>query len=57
MIKKQGKTWVLYTKDGSRVLGRHKTRAEAVRQERAVNISKARAAGHRIPRRPARRAR
>jgi hypothetical protein len=57
MIKKQGKIWVLYTSDGSRVLGRHKTRAGAVRQERAINISKARAAGHHIPKRPAKRAR
>lgn len=55
MIKKEGRQWVLYTSDGSRVLGRHKTRADAVRQERAINISKARAAGHRIPRRPAKR--
>lgn len=56
MIKKQGRTWVLYTSDGKRVLGKHKSRASAVRQERAINISKARAAGHRIPR-PARRMR
>lgn len=57
MIKKEGHVWVLYTSDGSRVLGRHETRADAVRQERAVNLSKARAAGHRIPRRPAKRRR
>ncbi len=57
MIVKRGKIWILYTSDGSRVLGRHKTRADAVRQERAINISKARAAGHRIPKRPARRSR
>jgi HSP20 family molecular chaperone IbpA len=57
VIKKVGRAWVLYTSDGARVLGKHKTRAAAVRQERAINISKARAAGHRIPRRPARRKR
>jgi len=57
MIKKRGAIWVLYTSDGKRVLGRHKTKASAVRQERAINISKARAAGHRIPKRPARRSR
>ncbi len=57
MIKKHGTIWILYTSDGSRILGRHKTRADAVRQERAINISKARRAGHHIPKRPARRPR
>lgn len=50
MIKKVGKKWYLYTKDGSRILGRHTSRTSAERQEAAINISKARAAGHRIPR-------
>jgi len=50
MIKKVGKKWYLYTKDGKRILGRHTSKASAVRQEAAINISKARAAGHRIPR-------
>lgn len=50
MIKKVGKKWVLYTSDGKRVLGTHKTKKEAESQEAAINISKARAAGHRIPR-------
>jgi hypothetical protein len=54
MIRKEGRVWVLYTSDGKRVLGRHKTRADAVRQERAINLSKARAAGHHIPRRAGR---
>lgn len=49
MIKKEGKQYVLYTSDGKKVLGRHATRADAKRQEAAINISKARAAGHRIP--------
>lgn len=40
MIRKVGKKWVLYTKDGRRVLGRHSTREAAVRQERAVQAAK-----------------
>lgn len=50
MIKKVGTKWVLYTHDGKKVLGTHKTKKEAVSQEAAINISKARAAGHNIPR-------
>lgn len=49
MIKKVGKKWILYTSDGSRILGHHPTKAAALRQERAITISKARAAGHKIP--------
>ncbi|KKQ74374.1 MAG: hypothetical protein US94_C0006G0009 [Berkelbacteria bacterium GW2011_GWB1_38_5] len=48
MIKKVGKKWYLYTHDGKRILGRHATQASAEKQEAAINISKARAAGHRI---------
>ncbi len=55
MIKKVGKKWYLYSHDGKKILGRHPTQAAAKRQEAAVNLSKARAAGHRIPRRPAKR--
>lgn len=50
MIKKTGKKWVLYTHDGKRILGRHATKESAQKQEAAINISKARAAGHIIPR-------
>jgi len=50
MIKKEGSKWVLYTHDGAKILGRHKTKKEAQTQEVAINISKARAAGHRIAR-------
>lgn len=53
MIKKRGKKWVLVSKKTGRVLGTHPTKAGAERQEAAVNISKARAAGHRIPQKPA----
>lgn len=49
MIKKVGKKWYLYTKDGKRILGRHTTRIQAEKQESAIHISKARVAGHRIP--------
>jgi hypothetical protein len=52
MIKKQGNQFVLYTKDGSKVLGKHGTRDDAVAQEMAINISKAREAGHFIPKPP-----
>ena len=40
MIRKEGSKWILYTKDGSRVLGRHRTKAEAEAQERAVRARK-----------------
>lgn len=40
MIKKIGSRYCLYTKDGSRKLGCHGTRAEAVAQERAVEAAK-----------------
>lgn len=51
MLQKVGKKYVLFTSDGSRVLGEHRTKAAAVAQERAIQIDKARRAGHRIPRR------
>lgn len=56
MIKKVGKKWILYSHDGKKILGHHPTKASAKRQEAAVNLSKARAAGHRIPRRVAKKA-
>ncbi len=40
MIKRVGKKWVLYTRDGSKVLGKHDTRREALAQERAIEINK-----------------
>ena len=40
--------FVLISSEG-KTLGTHDTRAEAEAQEVAVNISKARASGHRIP--------
>lgn len=49
MIQKRGNKWVLLSKRTGRVLGTHPSRAAAMRQERAITISKARARGHRIP--------
>ena len=42
MIKENKKTkkWILYTQDGSRVLGTHDTYEQALRQERAIQWSK-----------------
>lgn len=45
MIRKKGHEWILYTRDGSRVLGRHDTREEALAQERAIWARR----GHRNP--------
>lgn len=50
MITKRGSMYVLHSSDGSKVLGRHRSRKDAERQEAAINISKARKAGHKIPR-------
>jgi phage I-like protein len=51
MIKHEGGKFVLYTKDGSKKIpgGEHATEAEAKKHEAAINISKARDAGHKIP--------
>ena len=49
MIRHENGQWILYTSDGSKVLGRHATKAGAERQEAAINIAKARKAGHRVP--------
>lgn len=49
MIEKKKSKWVLKSKKTGRVLGTHKTKAEAKSQEAAINISKARKAGHLIP--------
>jgi len=35
-IRHEGEKWVLYTKHGDRVLGRHETKKEALAQERAI---------------------
>ena len=40
VIKKEGNKWVLYSKDGSKVLGRHDTKEDAKKQEAAIKINK-----------------
>ena len=39
MIRHEGDKWVLYTKDGSKVLGRHDTEGDAEAQERARELN------------------
>ena len=39
-IKHEGNEWILYTKDGSRVLGKHSTREDAIKQEQAIYANK-----------------
>ena len=36
MIRREHGKWILRTRDGSRVLGRHETKAGAQAQERAI---------------------
>lgn len=40
VIRHEGSKWVLYTKNGKKVLGKHDTEGEAKAQERAVQVSK-----------------
>lgn len=42
MIKKINGVWVLYSKDGRSILGKHGTRQEAVLQEQAILSNKRR---------------
>ena len=46
---KRKKSWVLYTSDGSRILGEHESREDALRQERAIWWSKSRKNGNLLP--------
>ena len=48
MIKQVGSSYVLYSRSGI-ALGVHRTRRQAEAQETAIQISKARAAGHDVP--------
>lgn len=41
IIKREGGEWVLYSQEGDKVLGRHKTKAEAITQEKAILAQKA----------------
>jgi hypothetical protein len=40
VIKKEGDKWVLYTSDGSRVLGKHDSKEDALKQEYAIEMNK-----------------
>lgn len=52
MIEKEGNQYILKSKTGGKVLGKHSSRAAAKRQEAAIKLSKARRAGHKIPKKP-----
>jgi|TARA_R100001443_G_scaffold20497_5_gene32513 hypothetical protein len=41
VVKKKGKGYQLRTKNGKRLLGKHKTKAGAMKQERAIHAAKA----------------
>jgi hypothetical protein len=41
MIEKKGSKYILKAKSTGKLLGSHKTKEEALAQERAINISKA----------------
>jgi hypothetical protein len=49
VTRNKKRRYVLVSKKTGRVLGTHKTMAEAKAQEHAISMSKARAAGHRLP--------
>jgi len=49
MIRKRGPQKFALISSSGRTLGVHRSRAAAMRQETAINLSKARAAGHRVP--------
>lgn len=44
MIRRQGSKWVVLTKDGKKVLGRHETEEKAQAQLAAIEASKKRRA-------------
>jgi len=52
MIVHVKRKWLLFSRDGKRVLGEHATKAAAKAQETAISIAKARRAGYRIPKKP-----
>jgi len=43
VIKKKGKKAILYDSKGEKILGKHQSRAAALKQEKAIWASKARA--------------
>lgn len=40
IIKKENNKWVLYSKDGKKVLGKHNTKKDAIKQEIAITLNK-----------------
>ena len=52
MVKHVHGKWILMSQDGKKKLGMHPSRAAAMRQETAINMSKARAAGDHVPSAP-----
>ena len=40
MVRKVGSEWVVYNHNGTRVLGRHKSKASALAQLRAIEAAK-----------------
>ena len=36
MIKKKTNKWILYTRDGSRILGKFRTKKDALKRERQI---------------------
>lgn len=42
MIKKAGSKWILYSKDGSKILGRFNTKKAALRREKQIIYFKSR---------------
>lgn len=49
MIRKVHGSWVLFNKEGTKILGHHPTKESAEKQETAISLSKARAAGDKVP--------
>ena len=45
MIRKEGDKYVLYSSDGKKKLGEHKTKKDALRQERAIQALKNKSLG------------
>lgn len=49
IIKQEDSKWVLYSKDGAEVLGKHDTKEQALAQERSININKSKTFDKYIP--------
>jgi hypothetical protein len=49
VVVKRGEKYVLVSRSTGKTLGRHNSRESALKQEKAIQISKASKAGHKIP--------